>query len=70
VSRLGLEERNAFFFIRPPGETKTELEMLKRGLAAMQKRCAALWGKLGAQEQEFVERKMGRAPVAQVFRKY
>lgn len=52
------------------GETKTELATLQRELAALQKRCTALWGELGAQEQEFVERKMGRAPVAQAFRKY
>lgn len=52
------------------GQAKRELAALKRELAAMQKRCTALWGELGAHEQEFVERKMGRAPVAQAFRKY
>jgi hypothetical protein len=46
------------------------LAALKSQLAGLEKRGQVLWGELGAQEQEYVERKMTGAPSAVAFRQY
>lgn len=46
------------------------LQALKRELAAVQKRCTKLWAELGAQEQEYVERKLSRASTKRCFERY
>ena len=52
------------------GDAEKALKVLKNELAALRKRNSKLWGELGAQEQEYVERKLMRAPTAAAFRQY
>jgi hypothetical protein len=52
------------------GGTGRSVKALKRELAAVQKRCRKLWAEMGAQEQEFVERKMCRVPTGRAFKRY
>ena len=35
-----------------------------------QKSCAKLWGEMGAQEQEIIERKMDRAPTVRAIKRH
>lgn len=56
-----------------PGENGgagRSLETLQRRLKAMEQRCSDLSGELGAQEQEFVERKMSGAASKRAFERY
>ena len=52
------------------GGAGRSLKALKRELVAVQKRSARLWAEMAAQEQEFVERKMSRAPSKRAFARY
>jgi hypothetical protein len=52
------------------GAAGRRLEALKRRLKALEQRCTELAGELGAQEQEFVERKLGRAAATRAFARY
>lgn len=45
------------------------VKALKRELVALQRRCTKQWGELGAQEQEYVERKMCRKPAKRAFKR-
>ena len=46
------------------------LKALKHELATVQKRCTKLWAEMGAQEQEYVERKLGRAATRRCWQRY
>jgi hypothetical protein len=52
------------------GDAGHSLKALKRELKAVQKRGAKLWAEMGAQEQEFVERKMCRAATSRCLKRY
>jgi hypothetical protein len=52
------------------GGSGRSVKALRRELAALQKRCTKLRAEMGAQEQEFVERKMCRAPTVRAFKRY
>lgn len=52
------------------GGAGRSVKALKRELRALAKRCEKLWGELGAQEQEYVERKLSRAPAQRAFARY
>jgi hypothetical protein len=46
------------------------LKALKRELIAVQKICTQLWGEMGAQEQEIIERKMSRASTVRAIKRH
>ena len=46
------------------------VEALNRQLVLQQKRCAELWAEMGAQEQEYVERRQVGAPAVLALKKY
>lgn len=46
------------------------VEALRRQLVLQQTHCTQLWGEMGAQEQEYVERMQVGAPVVQALKKY
>jgi hypothetical protein len=52
------------------GSAGRSLKALRRELAALEKRCTKLWAEMGAQEQEYVERKMCRAAATGAFKRY
>ena len=52
------------------GGAVRSLKALKRELIALQKSCTQLWGEMGAQEQEIIERKMSRAPTVRAIKRH
>ena len=62
--------RNKKLRVRRIIEAERSLAVLRSQLAGLEKRGKVLWGELGAQEQEYVERKMMGAPTAVAFRQY
>jgi len=52
------------------GGAVRSLKALKRELIAVQKICTQLWGEMGAQEQEIIERKMSRAPTVRAIKRH
>ena len=53
-----------------PSGPAQSLKALKRALTAAQKLSAKLWGELGAQEHEIIERKMDRAPTVRAVKRH
>ena len=66
---VGLELKKSMPSHRRSGESK-HLAVLKQELAALQRRSVKLWGEIGAQEQEYVERQMMGAASAAALRRY
>jgi hypothetical protein len=65
----GLAKKAGMISIGSGGAGRS-VKALKRELRALGKRCEKLWGELGAQEQEYVERKLSRAPAGRAFERY
>jgi hypothetical protein len=66
-----LDRERGMGFERPMRKTVSiKVEALRQQLVLQQKHCAELWGEMGAQEQEYVERMQVGAPVVQALKKY